>query len=220
MVDGKRGVGMLVVGEGAKGDKFPGTGGHVNGVEGLRTWLEFRRDFQHNVILVEAFVNVGDLPLAEGVAESVVNVQHGDSETAGGVAIDDDDAFEPVHLLVGIDVAQLRNLGQALLNNGSPISEIVEIVGLESVLILCGPAAPAHGEVLNGLQVQSCAGNSGSPGADARDDLVGAKLPLAERFELGEQAGGAAATAATSERNYGVNGRVLRNNVGKSAHLL
>src|SRR5437588_94892 len=68
MVDGKRGVGMLVVGEGAKGDKFPGTGGHVNGVEGLRTWLEFRRDFQHDVILLEAYVDVGDRPLVEGVA--------------------------------------------------------------------------------------------------------------------------------------------------------
>jgi len=69
-------------------------------------------DFQHDVILVEAFVNVGDLPLAEGVAESVVNVQHVDAETAGGVAIDDDDAFETVHLLVGIDVTQLGNLSQ------------------------------------------------------------------------------------------------------------
>ena len=125
-----------------------------------------------------------------------------------------------MHLLVGIDVAQLRNLGQALLNNGRPMGEIVEIVGLESVSILRGAAAPPHGEVLNGLQVQSCAGNSGSLGADTRDDLVGAQLSLAERFELGEQAGGAAATPAASERNYGVNGRVLRNNVGKSAHLL
>jgi len=66
------------------------------------------------------------------------------------------------------------------------MSEIVEIVGLESVLILRGAAAPTHGKVLNGLQVQSGAGNSSSLGADARDDLVGAQLPLAERFELGE----------------------------------
>ncbi len=144
VVDGKGGVGMLVMGEGAERDKLSGLRRNVNRLERVRAGLEFRRDFQHNVILVEAFVNVGDLPLAEGVAESVVNVQHGDSETAGGVAIDDDDAFEPVHLLVGIDVAQLRNLGQALLNNGSPMSEIVEIVGLESVLILRGAAAPAH----------------------------------------------------------------------------
>jgi len=31
---------------------------------------------------------------------------------AGGVAIDDDDAFESVHLLVGIDVAQLGDLAR------------------------------------------------------------------------------------------------------------
>jgi len=104
------------------------------------------------------FVNVGDLPLAEGVAEGVVNVQHVDAETACGVAIDDDGAFEPVHLLVGIDVAQLGDFSQALLKTGSPMSEIVEIVGLERVLILRGAAAAADAEVLNGLQVQSGAG--------------------------------------------------------------
>src|ERR1700682_6029431 len=99
------------------------------------------------------------------------------------------------------------------------MSEIGEIIGLERVLILRSAHAPAHGEVLNGLQVQSCAGNSRGLGADTRDSLVGAKLPLAEGFELGEEACGAPPTAAASERNYGVDGRVLRNNVGKNAHL-
>ena len=199
MVDGKRGVGMLVVGEGAKGDKFPGTGGHVNGVEGLRTWLEFRRDFQHDVILVEAFVDVGDLPLAEGVAQGVVNVQHIDAQTAGGVAIDSDGAFKPVHLLVRIDVAQLGDFSQAPLNNGSPMSEIVKIVGLQGVLILSGASATTNAEVLNGLQIQSGAGDSTRLGADPCDNLVCAQLPLVQRLELSEHAGCAATAAAASE---------------------
>jgi len=99
------------------------------------------------------------------------------------------------------------------------MSEIAEIIRLQGVLILRGAAAPADGEVLNGLQVQSGAGNSGRLGADTRDDLVGAKLPLAERFELGEQACGAAATAPPVKEITDVNGRVLRDNVGKNAHL-
>src|SRR6266852_241672 len=219
MVDGKSGVGVLVMGKSTERDKFPGTGGHVNRLEGLRTRLEFRRDFQHDVILVDAFIDVGDLALAEGVAQGVVNIQHIDAETAGGGAIDNDGAFEPVHLLVGIDVAQIGNFGQVLLKNRSPMSEIVEAVGLERVLILRGTAAAADAEILNGLQVQSGTGNSGSLGADTRDDLVGAQLPLVERLELGEHASRAATAAAAGEGSYSVNGRILRNDVGKSAHL-
>src|SRR5713226_1519364 len=216
MVDGERGVGVLVMGKSTERDKFPGTGGHVNRLEGLRTWLEFRRDFQHDVILVDAFIDVGDLALAEGVAQGVVNIQHIDAEAAGGVAIDHDGAFEPVHLLVGIDVAQIGNFSQALLKNGSPMSEIIEIVGLQRVLILRGAAAAADAEVLNGLQIQSGSGNSGSLGAESRDDLVGAKLSHVERLELSEHA----RRAAAGKSGDGINSRILPNNVGESAHLL
>src|SRR4029077_16655269 len=95
-----------------------------------------------------------------------------------------------------------------------------EIVGLERVLILRGASPPADAEILNGLQVQSGAGDSTGLGADARDDLVGAQLPHLKRLELREQARRAAAAAAAGERNYRFHSRILRNNVGKSAHLL
>src|SRR4029077_12180914 len=143
-------------------------------LEDLRARLELRRDLQHDVILVDAFVDVGDLPLSEGVAERVVNIQNVDAQAAGGVAVDNDGAFQPAHLLVGIDVAQLGDFSQALLKDGSPMSEIAEIVRLERVLILRGAAAAADAEILNGLQIQSGAGDSTRLGADARDDLVGA----------------------------------------------
>ncbi len=107
MVDGEGGVGVLVVGEGTQRDKLPGLRGNVNRLEGVRTRLKLRGDFQHDVILIQTSVNIGDLALAERVAQGVVNVQHIDAETAGSVSIDDDGAFEAMHLLVGIDVAQL-----------------------------------------------------------------------------------------------------------------
>src|SRR4029077_8763852 len=83
-----------------------------------------------------------------------------------------------------------------------------------------GAAAAADAEILNGLQIQSGAGDSTGLGADARDDLVGASFSLVARFELREQPRRAAAAAAAGERNYRFHSRILRNNVGKSAHLL
>src|ERR1700674_1609092 len=195
VIDGKGGVRVFVVGEGTERDKLPGLRGNVNRLERVRTWLEFGGDFHHDVILVQALINIGDLPLAEGVAQRVVNVHHSNTETGGGVSIDDDGAFEAVHLLVRIDVAELRNFSQALLKNRRPMREIGEIISLERVLILSPAKTATDAEVLNGLQVQSSAGNSGSLGADPRDDLIDAELALAERLELAENAGGAAAAA-------------------------
>jgi len=47
----------------------------------------FGSDFQHDVVLIQAFVDVGDLALSEGIAESVVNVLNSDAKTAGSVAV-------------------------------------------------------------------------------------------------------------------------------------
>src|SRR6184192_4244483 len=55
--------------------------------------------------------------------------------------------------------SQLGDFSQAPLNNGSPMSEIVKIVGLQGVLILSGASATTNAEVLNGLQIQSGAGD-------------------------------------------------------------
>src|SRR2546423_8038795 len=177
-------------------------------------------NFQHDVILIQAFIYVGDLALAESVAEGVVNVLNGDAETAGGVPVDDDGTSQTMHLLVGVDIAEFGDFLEALHDDGSPMCEIVEIVGLQGVLILCTTHAAAGAEVLNGLQIQSCAGNSVSLGADPRDDLVGAQLPLVERFKLSEHARGAATAASSGKSSDGVDGRILQNNVGQSAHLL
>src|SRR5712692_2484203 len=177
-------------------------------------------DFQHYVILIQAFVDVGNLALAEGVAESVVNVLNGDAEPAGGVAVDDDGALQAMQLLVGVDVTELGDFLQALHDDGSPMGEVNEIVGLQSVLVLSAAKAAADAEILDGLQVQGGAGNFGSLRTNARDDLINVELALTERLELAEHARRAATAAAAGEGGDGIDGGIPHDDIGKFAHLL
>src|SRR5258708_19924048 len=102
----------------------------------------FGSDFQHHVILIQAFINIGDLALAEGIAEGVVNVLNGDTETAGGVTVDDDGTLQAMQLLVGVDVAELGDFLQALHDDGGPVNEVGEIVRLKGVLELTAAEPP------------------------------------------------------------------------------
>src|SRR5712692_2690688 len=180
----------------------------------------FGSDFQHNVILIEAFVDVGDLALAEGIAESIVNVLNGDAETAGGVAIDDDGTLQAMHLLVGVEVAELGDFLEALHDDGSPVSEVSEVVGLECVLILGAAKTAADAKVLNGLKEKRGAWNASGFRTNARNDLINGELAVAERLELAEHAGGAAAAAATGKGCDGIDRGVLQDDVGELTHLL
>ena len=56
--------------------------------------LKLRRDFHDHVILVQPRVNVGDLALAEGVVQRVVDLLHIDAQARGGIAIDDQRGFQ------------------------------------------------------------------------------------------------------------------------------
>ena len=46
--------------------------------------MRFGSYFHHDVILIQALIDVGDLALAKGVAEGVVDVLYRNPEAAGG----------------------------------------------------------------------------------------------------------------------------------------
>ena len=81
MVDGERGAGGLVVRERAERNDFAAAGRQVNVIQTVGALRVLRQDVENDVILIKAFVNVGDLALAEGVGESVVDVLKRDTET-------------------------------------------------------------------------------------------------------------------------------------------
>jgi len=145
--------------EGTERNEVAGLVGHVDGLEGFGVLLGLRHDFEDDVILIQTFIDVGDLALAESIVQSVVNGLNGNPEAAGSVAVDDQRTFQAVHLLVGVDVAKFRDLGQPLLEKRSPMSEVAEIVGLQSVLVLSGAVATANAQVLDRLEKERGAGD-------------------------------------------------------------
>ena len=60
------------------------------------------------MILVELREDGGDLPLAKGIVEGVVDVGRKNPESRGGVAVDGELSKETLIQLVARDVAKLR----------------------------------------------------------------------------------------------------------------
>jgi len=62
------------------------------------------------------------------------------------------------------------------------VGKIVQIVGLQSVLVLRAAETAANGEVLDGLQKKHSPGHMRTGLANAADHLVGAEFSLVERL--------------------------------------
>src|SRR6266849_1240081 len=174
VVDGEGGGAGLDVTEGGERDLGAGGGLDVDGLEGVGVLLEPGGDLEDDVVLVELGEDGGDLALAEGVVQGVVDGLGEDAETGGGVAVDDERGLEAAVLLIGGDIAQPRQgpqLGQHPRSNGIDLGEI-RAQALQRVLEL-GIALPAaDAKVLHGLQIQRRAGNMGQLPAQAADGLV------------------------------------------------
>ena len=111
------------------------------------------------------------------------------------------DSFGAVVLLIGGDIAQLRQLLQRRQQPRRPGIELVEIGVLQRVLILRARRAAAHVDVLRGLQEQRAAA---APvrilRAQPLDDLVGGRLALVARLEAQHHEAVVERAAAADER--------------------
>ena len=71
-----------------------------------RVALELLHGLQHDPVLIGLSVDGGDLSLAEGIVEGVVDGLHRDAEAAGRFPIDLDEGAQPPVLGLGDHVAQ------------------------------------------------------------------------------------------------------------------
>src|SRR5205807_6664785 len=71
-----------------------------------RTQLEFRLDLQHHAILIQLREHYGDLALAEGVIQRIVDHLWRDTEPRSRVAVDQQPRLQPRVLLIAGDIAQ------------------------------------------------------------------------------------------------------------------
>ena len=122
-------------------------------------------------------------------------------------------------LLIAVHIAQCGDSADPLHQNGGPLVEVLEMVGLQSVLVLGAAEPPADVDILNSLEVKRGTWNLCQLSAEARDHLIGADFSLLERLELGKHASGIAAASA-GEGRYRIHGRIFHDDFDERLHLL
>src|SRR5229473_622797 len=126
--------------------------------EGVGRLLELRVGFQHNVILIQLSVDRGDLALAEGVVQSVVDVGGKNAEARGGVAVNREIYKQAAIQLIAGDVAKLWNfLAADAVFNSKVLHRLHE-----------------EGDALNFVEI----------GLKAADDVGGAEIALRQRLKI------------------------------------
>ena len=172
-------------------------------VQRVEVALQLRQDFQDHVVAVELGEVLRHLALAEGVIERIVDQLRGDAVARGGVAVDLQLERGALGLLVGGDVAQLRqrlHLGQDLRR---PLIELGEIGVLQREFELGAGRPAAEADVLRGLHIEAGALDLLELGTQPRDDLLGGGVALAARLQRDEQVAVVAGAAAAADRHRG-----------------
>src|ERR1700746_648962 len=109
---------------------------NVDIFQGVWRLLKLRVSFQDNVILVELSINGGDLTLAEGVVERVVNIGGQYAKARSGGAIDGEVAEEGAVELVAGNVTKFGKFFQAIDKTRNPVGELFRVNVLQAVLKL------------------------------------------------------------------------------------
>ena len=161
------------MGEGTQGHLFAGTGLDVETAERVRALAEFGRHFQDHVVLVDLRKHDGDEALSKGVVQRVVDGCCSYAKPRSGIAIHDQIFFQSVILLIGGDVAQIRQRLEPFHEPGDPGGQIIRVGGFQAVLILRATDAIFHSQVLHSLHEQLNPFNGlhfvGEPTNDCRD---------------------------------------------------
>ena len=159
---------------------------HEDRLQRLRVLLELRLHLEDHAVLVELRVHRRHLALAVGVVERVVDRRRGDAEPGRGVAIDLHVELQPLRLLVGVDVAQLRQRLELGEHFRRPLVELLEVRVDHRVLVLRGARPSAEPHVLHVLQEHLDPRHPRQLGPQLVDHLVGVQLARADRLELHE----------------------------------
>ncbi len=173
VADGQLRARLLPVGEHAEWHLRAVARLHIEIVERGGVGLEVGRDLHHHVILVELREDGGDLALAEGIVERVVDVGHGDAQPRSGVAVNDQLGSEALVLQVAGDVGKRGLLAQSVDHLARVGSELGLVGIFERVLELRAAHAVFHGQVLQRLQEELDAFDGGELALQTADHFSG-----------------------------------------------
>src|SRR5215471_5009721 len=140
------------------------------------------------MILIQRLIHSGDLTLAKGIVERIVDRRSADAEAGCGSTVDDQGGFEATVLLIAVDVSQYRQRAHFAKYPRCPFIELADVIALQGELVLCTAQASSHPQILEGLHEESGSGYAGELAAQPCHDLVSGDLALCERFERYEHA--------------------------------
>ncbi len=168
MIDRERGTARLKSRKGAKGHLLPVGGMHVDVLQRVGILLEVGLHFHHHVILIELGEDGGDLALAEGVVEGIVDIGGKNAQARGGIAVDRKRGEEAVVELVGSNVAQFRERLQFGDETRRPVREFLGINIFQRVLELRARYAVFYRQVLHRLHERVMPSSLASSGCRRR----------------------------------------------------
>src|SRR5215469_5713082 len=208
-------TGLSVVGDVSRGAAKclqGAVGSYVDVFQGVRILLELGIDFQYNAILVELGVDGGDLALAEGVVESVVDGGGQNAQAGRGVAVDNQRSEKALVELVTGNVADHGNVAEFVHKARHPVGELLGVGILQAVLKFRAADAVFDGEVLHRLHKQRDAVDFGQLRLEATDDVGSVNLPLCQRLEIDLNAAGVQSgvrAVDSDERRKGLDRRIF-----------
>ena len=187
--------------------------------QSLGILLELRINFEDDVILVQLRKDGGDLALAVGVVERIVDVGRENAEARRGVTVNHQRGKQALVQLVAGDVAQLRERFQLVHEARSPVCKLFRVDVFEAVLELRAADAIFDGQVLNRLQEERDAVNFGKLRLKAANHVGSANFALGQRSEVdlkpaGVERGIGAVNA--DERGKAFDGGIFQNHIYQS----
>src|SRR5579871_2639057 len=226
VVDRQRDALLLEVGDRAERNHCPGRALDVNILQRIRITLILRRNLHHNVVLVQRPVGCRHLPLPKGVGQGRIDRQRRNAKAAGRIAVDHQLRAQPLVLLVGCDVLELRQLLHGRHQLRRPFIQVVEVIGSQRILVLSRRVAPTDAQFLLRLQIKLYARNIRSLRTQTIDDdlsVVPCPLPFSVRLEEDEHVSRvgttAAWTAAANERHCVLYSRIVRYDLSQVRHI-
>src|SRR5262249_34472291 len=165
------------------------------------------------MVLIQLRIHGGDLALAKGIVERIVDGRGADTEAGGSGTINDQGGFEAAVLLIGEEVRQeweRAHLGQ---DARCPFIEFADVIALQGILVLRGAQATSDTQILVDLHAEAGPGYACELATQPHAYLIGGDLAFFEGFELDEHARGIdrAAEAATGKAEDVFHRRVLTN---------
>src|SRR5215813_7555090 len=189
----------------------------VNVFQRIGVLLELRIHFHDDVILIELRVNRGDLALAEGVVESIVNVSWENAEPGCGVAVNDDVQQQAAGKTIVCNIAQLRKILQTFLESWNPGVQLFSVDVFQTVLKLRAADAVFNGQVLHRLHEKRDAIDFVELWLEAADHLAGINFAFGERLQIHLNAAGVerrVCAVNSDEGRKAIDGGIFQNDIG------